>query len=66
MIQEIHGLYDELKDDLKLYHIKAHAGIEGNELADRMTMVAVDEKEEPFSQYRGDMDVAALLRLRAG
>lgn len=66
MIQEIHGLYDELKDKLTLNHIKAHAGIEGNELADRMTMVAVDNKVIDFSQYQGDMDIAALLKMRAG
>lgn len=66
MIKEIHGLYDRIKGDLQLFHVKAHAGIEGNELADRMTMIAVDKKELAFSQYSGDMDVSALLRLRAG
>ncbi len=66
MIQQIHALYDQLKQQLKLYHIKAHAGIEGNELADRMTMIAVDEKAELFTQYQGNMSIPALLKLRSG
>ena len=66
IIKDSHELYDRLKADLKLLHVKAHAGIEGNELADRMTMIAVDSRELEYSQYSGDMDVNALLRLRAG
>lgn len=66
LIQEIHGLYDSIKSDLTLKHVKAHIGVEGNELADRMTMVAVDEKEPLFVQYQDKLDVSALLRMRAG
>lgn len=66
LIKEIHELYDRIKKDLQLLHVKAHAGIEGNELADRMTMIAVDKKEVEFSLYDGEMDMSALLSLRAG
>lgn len=66
MIQDIHGLYDRIKGDVQLQHVKAHAGIEGNELADRMTMMAVDRKEIAYSRYTDDIDISALLRLRAG
>ena len=66
MIREIHDLYDRIKNDIQLQHVKAHAGIEGNELADRMTMVAVDRKEVAYSQYTDDIDISALLSLRAG
>lgn len=66
IIKEIHTLYDRIKNDLQLLHVKAHAGIEGNELADRMTMIAVDRKEVEFSLYDGEMDMSALLSLRAG
>ena len=47
-------------------HIKAHAGFEGNELADRMTMYAIQEKSEAFVQYTKEIDVAAILKMRAG
>ena len=66
LIKQIHTLYDEIKGSLQLLHIKAHAGIEGNELADRMTMVAVDRKEPEYSLYDGELNIAALLALRAG
>lgn len=66
MIKEIHGLYDSIKSDLNLSHVKAHAGIEGNELADRMTMIAVDRQEKAFIQYDDAMDIKSLLGLRAG
>ncbi len=66
IIKESHELYERIKGDLTLLHVKAHAGIEGNELADRMTMIAVDSRELEYCQYNGDMDVNALLRLRAG
>ena len=66
LIKQIHSLYDDIKAGLQLLHIKAHAGIEGNELADRMTMVAVDRKEVDFSQYDEEINIVALLALRAG
>lgn len=42
VIQEAHELYDSLKDKLKLSHVAAHVGIEGNELADRMSIYTID------------------------
>lgn len=66
MIQEIHDLYEHIKGDIQLEHVKAHAGIEGNELADRMTMIAVDRKEADYRQYTDEINISALLSLRAG
>mgnify|MGYP000724607686 CR=1 FL=1 len=65
IIQQAHALFVTLQDDVEVSHVKAHIGIEGNELADRMTMVAVSECEAEFAQYR-DLNVAAILALRAG
>lgn len=66
LIQEIHTRYKQIENKLVLSHVKAHVGTEGNELADRMTMVAVDRKNEAFVQYDGELDVPALLAMRAG
>lgn len=66
MIREIHQLYDSIKGDLQLIHVSAHVGIEGNELADRMTMLAVDRKEKHFTQYSDEINIKTLLGLRAG
>jgi len=65
IIQQAHELFVTLQADVEVSHVKAHIGIEGNELADRMTMVAVSEREVEFAQYR-DLNVTAILALRAG
>ncbi|MBL4869049.1 MAG: ribonuclease H family protein [Pseudomonadales bacterium] len=66
LIKEIHGLYDRIQDDLQLLHVKAHVGIEGNEPADRMTMIAVDRQELSYTQYTDGLDIGALLNMRSG
>ena len=66
IIKKAYALYNEIKKDVKLLHIKAHAGFEGNELADRMTMYAIEEKSEAFVRYTKEIDVAAILKMRAG
>ncbi len=66
IIQLMYALYNKIKKDISLSHIKAHAGYEGNELADRMTMYAVQEKNENFVQYRDTIDIEEILKMRAG
>lgn len=70
IIKQAYVLYNEIKDKVLLSHVKAHAGTEGNELADRMTMVAVDRKDPTWVQYEKDpggaFDIASLLKMRAG
>src|SRR6187399_964831 len=66
IIRELHALYEDIADDVKLEHVSAHVGIEGNELADRMAMLAVDRRELKWVEYDGSLDVAKILRMRAG
>ena len=66
VIQEAHELYDSLKDKLKLSHVAAHVGIEGNELADRMSIYTLESKQTQFCRYQEPLDIPALLALRAG
>ena len=66
IIKQAYYLYNEIKKDVKLSHIKAHAGFEGNELADRMTMFAIQETSEEFVKYSDSIDVAQILKMRAG
>lgn len=66
IIKKAYYLYNEIKHEVKLSHIKAHAGFEGNELADRMTMFAIDKKSTAFVKYNEVVDVNALLKMRAG
>ena len=53
VIQELYALYQEIEDDVKLQHVSAHVGIEGNELADRMAMLAVERREMEWREYDG-------------
>ena len=66
IIQELHALYEEIEDEVVLLHVSAHVGIEGNELADRMAMLAVERREVGWREYEGELDIAKLLKMRAG
>ena len=66
IIQEGYALYNDLKNNIKLSHVKAHIGTEGNELADRMTMYAIDLEEKTFKCYDEVIDIPKLLKMRAG
>lgn len=66
IIKLSYALYNKIKKDVKLSHIKAHAGFEGNELADRMTMYAIEQENESFVKYTDKIDVAEILSMRAG
>ncbi|MEZ9368314.1 viroplasmin family protein [Shewanella sp. 10N.286.51.B2] len=66
VIKQAHELYDAIKDDMEIEHVAAHVGIEGNELADRMSIYAIDQKLTGFVKYDKALDVAAILSLRTG
>ncbi|HEU5134743.1 MAG TPA: ribonuclease H family protein [Steroidobacteraceae bacterium] len=66
VIQELHALYLEIESDVKLQHVSAHVGIEGNELADRMAMLAVERREVQWRRYEETLDVGKLLKMRSG
>ncbi len=65
-IQACYAIYRRIKDKLILTHVAAHVGTEGNELADRMAMLAVQRKEKKLRLYRETLDIPALLKMRAG
>ena len=65
IIKQAHELYDEMKDKFALKHVAAHSGIEGNELADRMSIYAVDQTNQALSQYQPPLDISKILSLRA-
>ena len=66
LIQKLYALYQEIEDDVNLKHVSAHVGIEGNELADRMAMLAVERREVNWRQFDGELDIPKLLKMRAG
>ena len=66
LIKEMFALHQQLKGQIQVLHVNGHVGVEGNELADRMSIVAIGEKETDFCLYKGELDVKALLAIRAG
>jgi ribonuclease HI len=66
IIQLLHALYLEIEEDVNLQHVSAHVGIEGNELADRMAMLAVEKRELEWRELGGPFDIDKLLKMRAG
>lgn len=66
LIQDIFTLYRSIKDNIKILHVNGHVGIEGNELADRMSILAIDSEEEDFCLYRDEIDIEEILSMRGG
>ncbi|MDN3557003.1 ribonuclease H family protein [Halomonas maura] len=66
IIQPTHALYESLKSAVTIAHVKGHAGVEGNELADRMAMYGADRQEREFCRYRDSDCVADILKLKRG
>ena len=65
IIKKAHELYDDIKDKIDLKHVKAHCGIEGNELADRMAMMAIKSQNKEYKKYVYK-DINEVLQLRVG
>jgi len=66
LIKEIFKRYQTLKNKLHILHVNGHVGVEGNELADRMSMVAVEKQEMDFALYREEIDIPTILAMRKG
>ena len=66
IIQDCYAIYRHIKEELTLTHVAAHVGTEGNELADRMAMLAVQRKEKKLRLYQETMDIPTLLKMRPG
>ncbi|NRA62369.1 MAG: viroplasmin family protein [Psychrobium sp.] len=66
IIQQSYELYQKIKSDITINHVKGHANIEGNELADRMAVLARSNKEMSIANYQGGIDVAAILAMTSG
>lgn len=64
-IQEIYAVYLQLKDKVEVHHVNGHIGIEGNELADRMSSLAVDELEVGWGRYPEPIIIDDVLAMRA-
>lgn len=66
LIKQLFALHQTLKDKIEIMHVNGHIGVEGNELADRMSILAITRKTASFARYDGALNLPAILALRAG
>lgn len=66
LIQDIFACYLQLKDKVKIFHVNGHVGVEGNELADRMSILAISEREKAFVQFAQPYNITDILAMRTG
>ncbi|PLY05199.1 MAG: ribonuclease HI [Arcobacter sp.] len=64
LIKEAHLLYEKIKNNLTIKHVKGHAGVEGNELADRMAVHTIKAKNESYEIYSYD-SIDSVLNLKS-
>ena len=66
LIKDMFALHQTLKESVQVLHVNGHVGVEGNELADRMSILAIDSRDTGFKRYRKKLDIKAVLALRDG
>jgi len=66
LIKECFSLYQEIKTQLVISHVKGHANIEGNELSDRMAVLARVQQQETLIKYQGELDIKTILAMESG
>lgn len=66
LIKECFALYQEIKKQLIITHVKGHANIEGNELSDRMAVLARTTQQIELVKYEGELDVKMILAMESG
>ena len=59
-------LHQRLNAQIQVLHENGHVGVEGNELADRMSIMAIETRDTNFTRYNGELSIEALLAKRAG
>ncbi len=66
IIQECFALYESIKSNIVITHVKGHANIEGNELSDRMAVFARTHKEVKFVEYKDSLNIPIILAMPSG
>ena len=66
LLQTMFKLHQRIKNQIQVVHVNGHVGVQGNELADRMSILAIGEKTVDFVRYRDALDVKEILAMREG
>jgi len=63
LIMTMYDDYTALSKNVRIDHVKGHSGVEGNELADRLSILAMRHKPREFLAYDGLQQVPELLAM---
>jgi ribonuclease HI len=66
IIKPAHALYLDIADKIQVLHVKGHAGVEGNELADRMSVIAIERQDVELRQYTESLSIPDILSMARG
>ena len=66
LIKDLFSQYQHLKEKVEVLHVNGHVGVEGNELADRMSILAIEERNTEFCRYPDEINLEEILALRPG
>jgi len=66
LVQQCYSVYKIIHTKITIRHVKGHANIEGNELSDRMAVLARVKRQEAMIRYNEVIDVKAILALQSG
>jgi ribonuclease HI len=66
LIRPMFTLYTKLKKSVQVLHVNGHVGVEGNELADRMSIHGIDTREKAFARYEMPGSLDTILAMRKG
>lgn len=66
LIKDLYKQHQSIKDKVEVLHVNGHVGVEGNELADRMSILAIEEQNIEFFRYPDKINVEEILAMRTG
>ena len=66
LVQACFTLYQEISNKVTIKHVKGHANIEGNELSDRMAVLARMNQQKDIVQFTEHLDIKAILAMPSG
>jgi len=66
LVQQCYALYKTMHTKITIRHVKGHANIEGNELADRMAVLARVKRQEAMIRYSDTIDIKSILAMQSG
>jgi len=66
IIKKMFALHQSIKDEVAVLHVNGHVGVEGNELADRMSIFAMEQHTTEFCLYPNEINMDEILAMRPG